>query len=119
LLRPRSITTYQVQSDFSGYKLKTALINHLYTLYQNEQFVLPVELIYMDNVGTNPSQNRFDAIKQFKFTHVKEVCILFQKHVSDNTVQFNPHLVKFSITVFNHDYPDKGTNTTGAKFLRN
>jgi hypothetical protein len=61
VLRPRSITTYQVQSVLSGYKLETAFINHLYNLYQNEPFVIPAELIYTDNVGTNPSPSGIDA----------------------------------------------------------
>jgi hypothetical protein len=58
-----------------------------------------------------------DGTKQFKFINVKEVCILFHRHVSDLTVQFNPCLDKLCISMFNHDYPDKETNTTSAMGL--
>jgi hypothetical protein len=118
LLKPRTISTYLAQSVLSGYKLDNAYITHLYNLYQNEPFVVPAEMIYSDNMGANPSTSGIEATKQFKFTHVKEVCVLFPRYVSDYTVQFNPCLEKLSITMFNHDYPDKETDTTSARFLR-
>jgi hypothetical protein len=93
-------------------------MNHIYKLYQNEPFFVPTEIIYTDNFGAYPHANGIDATKQFKFSHVKEVCILFPPHVSDLTVQFNPCLDKLCISIFNHDYPDKETNITSARFLR-
>jgi hypothetical protein len=90
----------------------------LEALYQNEPFVVPSEIVYADNIGTAPSPSGIDAIKQFKFTHVKEVCILFPRRVSDYTVQLNPYLEELFLTMFNHDYLDKETDTTNAKFLR-
>jgi hypothetical protein len=69
-------------------------------------------------MGAYPNADGIEATKQFKFSHVKEICVLFPRHVSDLTVQFNPCLEKFAITMFNHDYPDKETNTTSARFLR-
>jgi hypothetical protein len=93
-------------------------MEHIYKLYQNEPFVVPAEIIYSDNFGAYPHANGIDATKQFKFSHVKEVCVLFPRHVSDLTVQFNPCLDKLCISMFNHDYPDKETNTVSARFLR-
>jgi hypothetical protein len=90
----------------------------LEALYQNEPFVVHSEIVYTDNIGTAPSPSGIDTTKQFKFTHVKEVCILFPRRVSDYTVQLNPCLEKLSLTIFNHDYPDKETDTTSARFLR-
>jgi hypothetical protein len=52
-------------------------MDHIYKLYQNEPFVVPAEIIYSDNFGAYPHGNGIDATKQFKFTNVKEVCILF------------------------------------------
>jgi hypothetical protein len=118
LLRPRTISTYLAQSVLTGYKLDGGYIEHIRNLYQNEPFVVPAELIYNDNMGAYPSTSGLDATKQFKFTHVKEVCVLFPRYVSDYTVQFNPCLEKLSLTMFNHDYPDKETDTTSARFLR-
>jgi hypothetical protein len=79
LLRPRSITTYQVQSILTGYKLEPNFIGRLEALYQNEPFVVPSEIIYTGNIGMAVSPSGIDAIKEFKFTHVKEVCILFPR----------------------------------------
>jgi hypothetical protein len=90
-------------------------MDYIYKFYQNEPFVVPAELVYTDNLGAPPGIN---ATKQFKFTHVKELCILFPRHPTDLTVQFNPCLEKLSVTMFNHDYPDKETDTTSARFLR-
>jgi hypothetical protein len=56
--------------------------------------------------------------KQFKFSHVKEVCVLFPRRVSDLIVQFKPCFDKLCISMFNHDYCDKETNTVSARFLR-
>jgi hypothetical protein len=81
----------------------------------NIPFVVPAEIIYSDNFGVYPHGNGINATKQFKFTHIKEVCILFPRHVSDYTVQFNPCLDKLSISMFNHDYPDKETNTVSDR----
>jgi hypothetical protein len=80
--------------------------------------VIPAEQNYSDNIGTAPDNNGINATKQFKFTHVKEICILFPRYVSDYTVQFNPCLEKLCLSMFNHDYPDKETDTTSARFLR-
>jgi hypothetical protein len=80
--------------------------------------VIPAEISYSDNFGAYPHANCIDATKQFKFTNVKEVYILFSRHVSDLTIQFNPCLDKLCISMFNHDYPDKETNTVSARFLR-
>jgi hypothetical protein len=80
--------------------------------------VISAEQIYNDNIGTLSDNNGINATKQFKFTHVKEICILFPPYVSDFTVQFNPCLEKVCLSMFNHDYPDKETDTTNAKFLR-
>jgi hypothetical protein len=93
-------------------------MDHIYKLYQNEPFVVPAEIIYNDNFGAYLHGNGIDATKQFKFTNIKEVCILFPRHVSDYTVQFNPCLDKLCISMFNRDYPDKETNTVSARFLR-
>jgi hypothetical protein len=118
LLKPNKISVYTAQSIITGHKLDAGYIQHIYNVYQEEPFVVPAELIYSDNMGAYPSSSGIDATKQFKFTHVKEVCILFPRHVSDHTVQFNPCLEKLTLTMFNHDYPDKETNTTSARFLR-
>jgi hypothetical protein len=118
MLKPRTITTFSAQSVITGYKLSNAYIMRLREVYLEEPFVVPAEYIYSDNMGAYPSNDGLDATKQFKFTHVKEICVLFPRHVSDLTVQFNPCLDKFAITMFNHDYPDKETNTTSARFLR-
>jgi hypothetical protein len=118
LLKPRTISTYSAQSIITGYKLDSGYVQYIYNLYQKEPFVVPAELIYSDNMGAVPSSDGVDATKQFKFTHVKEVCILFPRHVSDYTVQFNPCLEKLTVSMFNHDYPDKETDTTSARFLR-
>jgi hypothetical protein len=69
-------------------------------------------------MGTAPDLTGINATKQFKFTHVKELCILFPRHPTDYTVQFNPCLEKLCLSMFNHDYPDKETDTTSARFLR-
>jgi hypothetical protein len=118
LLKPNSISVYSAQSIITGYKLDSGYIQHIYNVYQNEPFVVPAELIYSDNMGAYPSSSGIDATKQFKFTHVKEICVLFPRHVSDYTVQFNPCLEKLTVSMFNHDYPDKETDTTSARFLR-
>jgi hypothetical protein len=107
-----------VQSITTGCKLQSGYMDHIYKLYQNQPFVVPTEIIYRDNFGAYPHGNGVDATKQFKFTNVKEVCVLFLRHVSYLTVQFNPCLDKLSISMFNHDYPDKETNTVSARFLR-
>jgi hypothetical protein len=73
----------------------------------NEPFVVPAEIIYNDKFGAYPHGNGIDATKQFKFTNVKEVCILFPRCLD-----------KLCISMFNHDYPDKETNTVSARFLR-
>jgi hypothetical protein len=91
----------------------------LEALYQNEPFVVPSEIVYTDNIGMAASPNGIDATKQFKFTHVKEVCILFPRRVNNYTVQLNPCLEKLSLTMFNHDYSNKETDTTSSRFLRN
>jgi hypothetical protein len=62
--------------------------------------------------------NGINTTKQFKFTHVKEVCVLFPSHLSNLIVQFSPCLDKLCVSMFNDDYPDKETNTTSARFLR-
>jgi hypothetical protein len=93
-------------------------MDHIYKLYKNEPFVVPAEIIYSDNFGAYTHGNDIDATKQFKFTNVKEVCILFPRHVSDLTVQFNPYLNKLYFNIFNHNYPNKKTNTTSTRFLR-
>jgi hypothetical protein len=111
LLKPRLINI------ITGYKLQPGYMSHIYKLYQNEPFVVPAEIIYSDNFGVYPGGNVIDRTKQFKFTRVKEVCILFPHPVSDLTVQFNPCLDKLCISMFNHDYLDKQTNTTSAQFL--
>jgi hypothetical protein len=80
--------------------------------------VVPSELIYIDNMGGTVSSSGIDVTKQFRFTHVKELCVLFPRYPSDYTVMFNPCLEKLTITMFNHDYPDKETDTTSARFLR-
>jgi hypothetical protein len=119
LLKPRSITTYTAESIISGYKLNPTYITYIRDFYQNEPFVVPAELVYTDNMGgTGPDSTGINVTKQFKFTHVKEVCVLFPRYPSDLTVHFNPCLDKLSLTMFNHDYPDKETNTTSARFLR-
>ena len=118
LLKPRTITTYLAQTILSGYKLSSAYMDYIDTLYKNEPFVVPAEQIYSDTMGQAPTTTGLDATKQFKFNHVKELCVLFPRHVSDYTVQFNPCLDKLTITMFNHDYPDKETDTTSARFLR-
>jgi hypothetical protein len=107
-----------VQSILTGYKLDPSFIGRLEVVYQNEPFVVPSEIVNTDNICTAASQDSIDATKQFKFTHVKEVCILFPRRVSDYTVQLNPCLEKLSLTMFNHDYTDKETDTTSAMFLR-
>jgi hypothetical protein len=119
LLKPRSITSYAVESIISGYKLNPTYISYIRDFYQNEPFVVPAELVYTDNMGgTGPDSTGINVTKQFKFTHVKEICILFPRYPTDLTVHFNPCLDKLSLTMFNHDYPDKETNTTSARFLR-
>jgi hypothetical protein len=118
LLKPRSISTYLAQSILSGYKLNNAYIEYIYRFYQNEPLVIPAEQIYSDNIGTPPDNTGINATKQFKLTHVKEICVLFPRYVSDYTVQFNPCLEKLCLSMLNHDYPDKETDTTSARFLR-
>jgi hypothetical protein len=93
-------------------------MKHIYKLYQSELFVISKKIIYSDYFKAHLHGNGIDATKQFKFTHVKEVCLLFPRHVFDYTVQFNPCLDKLSVGMFNHDYPDKETNTVSARFLR-
>jgi hypothetical protein len=117
-LKPRLINTYLAQSIITGYKLNSTYVDYIYKLYQKEPFIVPAELICSDNFGAYFNGNDIDATKQFKFTHVKEICVLFTRHVGDYTVQFNPCLEKLSITMFNYDYPDKETNTVSAKVLR-
>jgi hypothetical protein len=118
LIKPRSISTYLAQSILSGYKLRSAYIDYIYRFYQNEPLVIPAEQIYSDNMGTAPDNTGINATKQFKFIHVKEICVLFPRYVSDYTVQFNLCLEKLCLSMFNHDYPDKETDTTSARFLR-
>jgi hypothetical protein len=118
LLKPRSVITYSVQSIITGYKLNSVYIDYINKFYQNEPFVVPAELVYTDNLGAPPDITGINATKQFKFTHVKELCLLFPRHPTDLTVHFNPCLEKLSVTMFNHDYPDKETDTTSARFLR-
>jgi hypothetical protein len=118
VLKPRDITTYLAQSVVSGYKLHRDYIEYIEQFYKNEPFVVPAEIIFSDNMGAVPSLTGIDATKQFKFTHVKEMCVLFPRRVSDYTVQFNPCLEKLSVSMFNHDYPEKETDTTSARFLR-
>jgi hypothetical protein len=118
LLKPCLINTYLAQSIITGYKLQSGYMDHICKLYQNESFVVPAEIIYNDNFGAYPHGNEIDATKQFKFTHIKEVCVLFPQHVSYYIVQFNPCLDKLCISTFNYDYPDKETNTVSARFLR-
>jgi hypothetical protein len=48
-------------------------MEHIYKLYQNEPFVVPVEIIYSDNFGAYTHANDIDATKQFKFTNIKKV----------------------------------------------
>jgi hypothetical protein len=93
-------------------------MEHIYKFYQNEPFVVHGDIIYSYNFGAYPHGNGIDDTKQFKFTHVKEVCLLFPLHISDYTVQFNPCFDKLCISMFNHEYPDKETNTVSARFLR-
>jgi hypothetical protein len=80
--------------------------------------MVPAEQIYSDNIGTPPDNTGINATKQFKFTHVKEICVLFPRYISNYTVQFNPCLEKLCLSMFNHEYPDKKTDTTSARFLR-
>jgi hypothetical protein len=117
LLKPQTISTYLAQSILSGYKLNSVYIDYIYRFYKNEPLVIPAEQIYNDNIGTAPDINGINATKQFKFTHIKEICILFLRYVSDYTVQFNPCLKKLCLSMFNHDYPYKETDTTSARFL--
>jgi hypothetical protein len=86
LLKPRLINTYLAQSIITGYKLQSEYMEHIYKLCQNEPFIVPAEIIYSDNFGAYPHANGIDATKQFKFTNVKEVCVLFPRRVSDLTV---------------------------------
>jgi hypothetical protein len=81
------VITYTAQSIITGYKLSSNYIDHIYQQYQKEPFVIPAETIFIDNFGTHPSSNGIDETKQFKFNHVKEICILFPRRVSDYTVQ--------------------------------
>jgi hypothetical protein len=118
LLKPRTITTYTAQSVITGYKLNPTYIDYIRKFYQKEPFVVPAELVFTDNFGAYPDSTGINATKQFKFQHVKELCVLFPRHPTDYTVQFNPCLEKLCLTMFNHDYPDKETDTTSAKFLR-
>jgi hypothetical protein len=118
LLKPRTISTYLAQSVISGYKLSSVYIDYINKFYQREPFVVPSELIYTDNLGAYPDANGIVGTKQFKFSHVKELCVLFPRHPTDLTVQFNPCLEQLYISMFNHDYPDKETDTTSARFLR-
>jgi hypothetical protein len=118
LLKPCLINTYLAQSIITGYKLQSGYMDHIYKLYQNEPFAVPAEIIYNDNFGKYPHGNGIDTTKQFKFTHVKEVCVLFPRHVSDYTVQFNSCLDKLCISMFNYDYFDKEINIVFARFLR-
>jgi hypothetical protein len=97
LLKPRLINTYLAQSIITGYKLQSGYMEHIYKLYQNQPFVIPAEIIYSDNFGAYPHNNNINATKQFKFTNIKEICILFFHHVSDLTVQFNPCLDKLLV----------------------
>jgi hypothetical protein len=75
--------------------MNSTYIDIIYKLYQKEHFIVPAELIYSDNFGAYPNGNGIDATKQFKFTHLKEVCVLFPRHVGDYTVQFNPCLENY------------------------
>jgi hypothetical protein len=118
-LKPRTITTHIAQSVITGYKLNPAYISYIDKFYRNEPFVVPAEIITIDNMGMPPTANGVDTTKQLKFNHVKEMCILFPRRVSDFTVQFNPCLQNAYVSMFNHDYPDKDTDTTCARFLRN
>jgi hypothetical protein len=104
LIKPRSISTYLAQSILSKYKLSSVYIDYIYRFYQNEPLVIPAEQIYSNNIRTAPDNNGINATKQFKFTHVKEICILFPRYVSDYTVQFNPCLEKLCLSMFNHEY---------------
>jgi hypothetical protein len=118
LIKPRTITTHLAQTVITGYKLDPTYIEYINRLYQREPFVVPAELIYSDNMGAFCDSTGINATKQFKFSHVKEVCVLFPRHPDDLTVQFNPCLEQLYISMFNHDYPDKETDTTSARFLR-
>jgi hypothetical protein len=118
LLKPRAVSTYSVESVVSGYKLDPTYISYIKQFYEKEPFVVPAELIYSDNMGAYPDNTGINATKQFRFQHVKELCILFPRHATDLTVSLNPWLEKLYISMFNHDYPDKETDTTSAKFLR-
>jgi hypothetical protein len=90
LLKPSAVIIYTGQSIITGYKLALAYIEHIYNVYLKEPFVIPVERIFIDNLGTYPSTTGIDGTKQFKFNHVKVICVLFPRHVSVLTVQFNP-----------------------------
>jgi hypothetical protein len=118
LLKPRLINTYLAQSIITDYKLQSGYMDHIYKLNQNEPFVVPTKIIYNNNFGTYPNGNNIDTTKQFKFTHIKKICVLFPHHVSIYTIQFNPCLDKLYISMFSHDYPDKETNTVLVRFLR-
>jgi hypothetical protein len=117
-LSPSTISTYSAQTVISGYKLDPGYIEHIRNFYMKEPFVVPAELVYSDHFGGHVGTDGINVTKQFKFTHVKEICVLFPRYFSDYTVQFNPCLEKLSLTMFNHDYPDKETDTTSARFLR-
>jgi hypothetical protein len=78
-LKPRLINTYLARSIITGYKLQSKYIVHIYKLYQIEPFIIPAEIIYIDNFNAYPHGNGIDATKQFKFTNVKEVYILFPR----------------------------------------
>jgi hypothetical protein len=88
LLKPRLINTYLAQSIIIGYKLQSGYMEHIYKLYQSEPFAVPAEIIYSNNFGAYPYANGIDATKQFKFINVKEVCILFPRHVSDVWINY-------------------------------
>jgi hypothetical protein len=75
-------------------------------------------MIYTDNMGAYTSTTGIEATKQFKFNHVKEICLLFPRRQSDYTVQLNPCYEHLCSTMFNRDYPDKETDTTSGRFLR-
>jgi hypothetical protein len=118
LMRPRNITTYSAQSVLVGYQLSTTYIGFIRAIYEREPFVVPAEQIKIESMSQFPSNNGIDTTKQFVFNHVKEICLLFPRHVSDLTVHFNPCMTNLNLQMFNRIFPDQETNTTGARFLR-
>jgi hypothetical protein len=81
LLKPSAVITYTAQSIITGYKLASWYVEYIRNAYLNEPFVVPAETIFIDNLGANPSTTGIYGTKQFKFNHIKEICVLFPRHL--------------------------------------